>query len=94
MMLEVHDIHAGYGRIPVLSGINFTVGDHEVVGVLGHNGMGKTTLLKSLIGQVPLTSGRIRLANVDISHSPPFRACRFTRTCGWASSRTASILRN
>jgi len=76
MMLEVHDIHAGYGRIPVLCGINFTVGDHEVVGVLGHNGMGKTTLLKSLIGQVPLTSGRIRLANVDISHSPPFRRAR------------------
>jgi branched-chain amino acid transport system ATP-binding protein len=76
MMLEVHDIHAGYGRIPVLSGINFTVGDHEVVGVLGHNGMGKTTLLKTLIGQVPLTSGRIRLANVDISHSPPFRRAR------------------
>ena len=76
MTLEVHDIHAGYGRIPVLSGINFTVGDHEVVGVLGHNGMGKTTLLKSLIGQVPLTSGRIRLANVDISHSPPFRRAR------------------
>jgi branched-chain amino acid transport system ATP-binding protein len=76
MMLEVHDIHAGYGRIPGLSGINFTVGDHEVVGVLGHNGMGKTTLLKSLIGQVPLTSGRIRLANVDISHSPPFRRAR------------------
>jgi branched-chain amino acid transport system ATP-binding protein len=76
MTLEVHDIHAGYGRIPVLSGINFTVGDHEVVGVLGHNGMGKTTLLKTLIGQVPLTSGRIRLANVDISHSPPFRRAR------------------
>jgi urea ABC transporter ATP-binding protein UrtE len=75
-MLEAHDIHAGYGRIPVLSGINFTVGDHEVVGVLGHNGMGKTTLLKTLIGQVPLTSGRIRLANVDISHSPPFRRAR------------------
>ena len=75
-MLEVHDLHAGYGRIPVLSGINFTVGEHEVVGVLGHNGMGKTTLLKALIGQVPLTSGRIRLANVDISHSPAFRRAR------------------
>ena len=75
-MLEVSDIHAGYGRVPVLSGINFTVGEHEVVGVLGHNGMGKTTLLKTLIGQVPLTSGQIRLANVDISHSPPFRRAR------------------
>ena len=75
-MLEVHDLHAGYGRIPVLSGINFTVGEHEVVGVLGHNGMGKTTLLKTLIGQVPLTSGKIRFAGSDISRSPSFRRAR------------------
>jgi urea ABC transporter ATP-binding protein UrtE len=75
-MLEVRDLHAGYGRIPVLSGINFTVGEHEVVGVLGHNGMGKTTLLKTLIGQVPLTSGTIRFAGVDISRNPSFRRAR------------------
>jgi urea ABC transporter ATP-binding protein UrtE len=75
-MLEVHDLHAGYGRIPVLSGINFTVGEHEVIGVLGHNGMGKTTLLKTLIGQVPLTGGKIRFAGSDISHSPSFRRAR------------------
>jgi branched-chain amino acid transport system ATP-binding protein len=75
-MLEVHDLHAGYGRIPVLSGINFTVGEREVIGVLGHNGMGKTTLLKTLIGQVPLTSGKIRFAGSDISHSPSFRRAR------------------
>jgi len=75
-MLEVHDLHAGYGRIPVLSGINFTVGEHEVVGVLGHNGMGKTTLLKTLIGQVPLTSGKIRFAGSDIGRSPSFRRAR------------------
>ena len=75
-MLEVHDLHAGYGRIPVLSGINFTVGEHEVIGVLGHNGMGKTTLLKTLIGQVPLTGGKIRFAGSDISYSPSFRRAR------------------
>ncbi len=75
-MLEVHDLHAGYGRIPVLSGINFTVGEHEVVGVLGHNGMGKTTLLKTLIGQVQLTSGKIRFAGADLSRSPSFRRAR------------------
>ena len=75
-MLEVHDLHAGYGRIPVLSGINFTVGEHEVIGVLGHNGMGKTTLLKTLIGQVPLTSGKIRFGGLDISHRPSFRRAR------------------
>ena len=56
VILEINNLHAGYGRIPVLSGINFTVGEHEVIGVLGHNGMGKTTLLKTLIGQVPLSA--------------------------------------
>jgi len=75
-MLEVRDLHAGYGRIPVLSGINFTVGEHEVVGVLGHNGMGKTTLLKTLIGQVPLTGGKISFGGVDIGRSPSFRRAR------------------
>jgi branched-chain amino acid transport system ATP-binding protein len=75
-MLEVNDIYAGYGRIPVLSGISFTVGEHEVVGVLGHNGMGKTTLLKSLIGQVPLTSGTIRFGGTDISTTSSFRRAR------------------
>ena len=75
-MLEVSDIHAGYGRIPVLSGINFTVGEHEVVGVLGHNGMGKTTLLKTLIGQVPLTGGSIKFGGQDIGHKPSFRRAR------------------
>ncbi len=75
-MLEINNVHAGYGRIPVLSGINFTVGEHEVVGVLGHNGMGKTTLLKTLIGQVPLTSGSMRFAGTDISAMPSFRRAR------------------
>jgi branched-chain amino acid transport system ATP-binding protein len=75
-MLEVDNVHAGYGRIPVLSGINFTVAEHEVVGVLGHNGMGKTTLLKTLIGQVPLTRGRIRLDNTEIGNMHSFRRAR------------------
>ena len=75
-MLDVDHIHAGYGRIPVLSGVNFTVGEHEVVGVLGHNGMGKTTLLKTLIGQVPVTSGKIRFGGTDISGMSSFRRAR------------------
>jgi branched-chain amino acid transport system ATP-binding protein len=75
-MLEVDDVHAGYGRIPVLSGINFKVAEHEVVGVLGHNGMGKTTLLKTLIGQVPVTSGKIRFAGADVSSTSSFRRAR------------------
>jgi branched-chain amino acid transport system ATP-binding protein len=76
VILEINDLHAGYGRIPVLSGITFAVGEHEVIGVLGHNGMGKTTLLKTLIGQVLLSSGTIRFAGADISTVPSFRRAR------------------
>ena len=76
MILEIDNLHAGYGRIPVLSGINFKVADHEVIGVLGHNGMGKTTLLKTLIGQVPLTGGSIRFGGVGIGSMPSFRRAR------------------
>ncbi|MDB5607480.1 MAG: Amino acid/amide transporter ATP-binding protein 2, family [Bradyrhizobium sp.] len=75
-MLEVDNVHAGYGRIPVLSGINFTVAAHEVVGVLGHNGMGKTTLLRTLIGQIPLTRGKIRFGDADIGSKSSFLRVR------------------
>ena len=76
MILEISNLHAGYGRIPVLSGISFSVGRREVVGVLGHNGMGKTTLLKALIGQVPLTAGTIKFAGAEIGSMPSFRRAR------------------
>src|SRR5258708_23345531 len=75
-MLKVENAHAGYGRIPVLSGIDFTVAAQEVVGGLGHNGMGKTTLLKTLIGQIPLTRGMIRFGDADISVLSSFRRAR------------------
>jgi branched-chain amino acid transport system ATP-binding protein len=75
-MLEVDNAHAGYGRIPVLSGINFKVAENEVVGILGHNGMGKTTLLKMLIGQVPLSHGSICFGGADISRASSFRRAR------------------
>jgi branched-chain amino acid transport system ATP-binding protein len=76
MSIEVNDIRAGYGRIPVLGGITFTVGDHEAVGVLGNNGMGKTTLLRALIGQLPLTGGTITFSGSDISRTPSYRRVR------------------
>jgi branched-chain amino acid transport system ATP-binding protein len=75
-MLSVEGIHVGYGPIPVLNGISFAVGAHEVVGILGHNGMGKTTLLKALIGQLPVTRGVIRFAEQDITRQPSFRRAR------------------
>jgi branched-chain amino acid transport system ATP-binding protein len=76
MMLDVSQLAAGYGRIPILGGVTFSVAEGEFVGVLGHNGMGKTTLLKTLIGQVPLTGGTIKFAGADIGTIPSFRRAR------------------
>lgn len=66
-MLEVADLRAGYGRIPMLVGVSFAVARREVVGVLGHNGMGKTTLLRSLMGELPATAGTIHFAGCNIT---------------------------
>lgn len=67
MMLDVQDLHAGYGRIPILDGVNFSVAPGSFVGILGHNGMGKTTLLRTLMGYLPATSGRVSFDGADIT---------------------------
>src|SRR5256712_1580639 len=59
-VLRVADLRAGYGSTPVLVGVNLEVGEGEVVAVLGRNGMGKTTLLRTLMGLLPARSGSIR----------------------------------
>lgn len=75
-MLEVKDLKSGYGRIPILNGVSFQVNSGEVVGILGHNGMGKTTLLKTLIGEIRVTSGSIRLENRDLTDADMYRRAR------------------
>jgi branched-chain amino acid transport system ATP-binding protein len=76
MMLEVSDLAAGYGRIPILGGVSFGVAPGEFVGVLGHNGMGKTTLLRALMGYIPATAGRVMLKGADITKAEPYRRAR------------------
>jgi urea ABC transporter ATP-binding protein UrtE len=75
-MLEVENLHAGYGSVPILTGISLNVRAGEFVGVLGHNGMGKTTLMRALIGLIPATAGRIRLAGNDVTKLPPHSRAR------------------
>jgi amidase len=70
-LLEVEGLRAGYGRVPVLHGIDLTVAEGEIVGVLGHNGMGKTTILKTLMGIVPATAGSVVFDGIDVTHMPP-----------------------
>jgi len=75
-MLEVHNLEAGYGVLPVLHDISFRLDRGDTLVVLGRNGVGKTTLLKSLIGLVRPTSGAIRLNGCDVAGWPPHRLAR------------------
>lgn len=75
-MLAVSRLDAGYGRIPVLRQITMTIGAGESIGILGHNGMGKTTLLRCLIGALKPTGGQVRLGEQDITHLEPHARAR------------------
>ena len=76
MLLTAHELSARYGRIPILNGIDLEVAAGEFVGVLGHNGMGKTTLLRTLMGFVPAQRGRIEFDAVDVTREPPYARAR------------------
>ena len=66
-MLEIADLHAGYGPTDVVHGVSFTVPDHSVFAIMGHNGAGKTTLLKTVLGLLPSRSGTITYDGEDIT---------------------------
>ena len=66
-MLDIADLHAGYGPTDVVHGVSFTVPDHSVFAVMGHNGAGKTTLLKTVLGLLPSRSGTITFDGDDIT---------------------------
>ena len=70
LVLDVAELRAGYGHVPVLHGVSLQVHEGEAIGIVGHNGMGKTTLLKTLIGLLPPSAGRITLDGVDVTHTP------------------------
>ncbi len=69
-MLTLESVRANYGRIPILNGISMSVGAGEYVGVLGHNGMGKTTLLKTVIGLLPALGGTVSFNGTDVTALP------------------------
>jgi branched-chain amino acid transport system ATP-binding protein len=75
-MLEVAGLHAHYGRAHILADVSFAVGRGEVVALLGRNGAGKSTTLKSIIGLVPPTRGRITFDGREIAGLPPYRIAR------------------
>ena len=70
-MLQALDLRAGYGTAAVLHGLSISVDRGEIVAVVGRNGVGKTTLVKTLMGVIAATSGTITLNGVDVTRRPP-----------------------
>jgi urea transport system ATP-binding protein len=76
MLLAVEGVGAAYGMSQVLSDIALTVGPGEAVALLGRNGVGKTTLLRTIVGLHPASSGRIGFGDDQIARLPAFRRAR------------------
>ncbi len=72
-MLMVEGIDLYYGASQALRGISLTAKENAITCVLGRNGVGKTSLLRAIVGQHPIRRGRIRWENEDITHLPPYR---------------------
>jgi branched-chain amino acid transport system ATP-binding protein len=75
-IMELIDVHAAYGRIEVLRGVDLTLPRGAVMALLGANGAGKTTLLRVVSGLMPLTSGDIHLGGMHISGATPDKLTR------------------
>jgi branched-chain amino acid transport system ATP-binding protein len=71
--LEVDSIHTYYGKSHILQGVSLTVREGEIVTLLGRNGAGKSTTLRSIVGLTPAARGTIRIFGEDTTHWPPFR---------------------
>src|SRR6267154_587608 len=72
-MLEVRDLETSYGRSQVLFGVSFSISPGEIITLLGRNGMGKTTTVRSLMGMVPPKAGTIRFQNRQLNDLPSYR---------------------
>ena len=75
-MLALRDVDSFYGRSHALHGVSIDVADRAITTVLGRNGVGKTTLLKTIIGLIDRMRGRIELQGTDIAPQPAFRRAR------------------
>jgi branched-chain amino acid transport system ATP-binding protein len=74
--LEVKDLHAGYGSAEVLFGVDLSIGTSEVLAMLGRNGMGKSTLIRAILGLTAVSAGRVHVAGKDVTGWPSHRVAR------------------
>ena len=76
MLINAQGLHTYYGASHILRGINFTVGRGETIGLMGRNGMGKSTLLKSIVGLVPPRGGSVAIMGRPMVGRPPYEVAR------------------
>jgi len=72
-MLSVNDLFVAYGQSEALHGISFEAKSKETVAIMGRNGMGKTTLFKSLMGVLPTKSGKVEVGGLDVTKDESYR---------------------
>jgi len=75
-LLETDSFSAAYGQAPVVRGVSFALGAGDVIALLGRNGMGKTTLLRGLMGLTPVRGGKVNFSGEDIVTRPTERIAR------------------
>jgi branched-chain amino acid transport system ATP-binding protein len=75
-LISARGLHTHYGASHILRGVDFTVGKGQTIGLMGRNGMGKTTLLKSLMGIVKPSGGQVRVKGRDMTGAPTFEIAR------------------
>jgi len=76
LILQARDLHAWYGSSHVLHGVSLDIARGETVGLLGRNGMGKSTLIRTLLGHVGQREGQIVIAGHDLSRARPHEVAR------------------
>jgi branched-chain amino acid transport system ATP-binding protein len=75
-LIEAKGLHTHYGASHILRGIDFTVGHGQTIGLMGRNGMGKSTLLKSIMGIVKPSGGTVQVKGRDMTGAPTFEIAR------------------
>ena len=73
MLLEARDLHTYYGSSHILHGVSFSIRKGEALGLMGRNGMGKTTLLRTMLGLVRPRHGTVRVNGDDMTRAKPHR---------------------
>jgi branched-chain amino acid transport system ATP-binding protein len=96
-MLQVHDLTAGYHTEPVLRGVSFDIKPRQILVMLGHNGAGKSSLVKTLTGLLAVWQGQIQLNGRDITREPAWKRVRAGLAVSFqdeATFRTMSVRKN